>query len=239
MPQASQNANVDPAEIDKFDRSAHQFWDTEGPFRGLHAMNAARMEFIQRHENLSNRRALDVGCGGGLLAESLRRRNATVVGIDLSIAMVEVARLHAAQAGLAIDYQRISATDLASSHPAHFDIVCCMELLEHVPDPEQLLLTLGQLLAPGGSLFVSTINRNPKSFALAVVAAEYVLGLVPRGTHDYRRFIKPSELARAARKTGLEISAVAGLTFNPLTMQCALGEDIDINYIAALRLQDS
>lgn len=225
---------VDPAEIAKFEALAHRFWDPQGEFRPLHHLNPVRMEYIASRVSLPGARVLDVGCGGGLLAEALARRGAQVQGIDLSPAMIRTAQLHAAESGLAVDYRVQDAQVLAQLQPQHFDAVCCMEMLEHVPDPQQFLGILAQLVRPGGAVFVSTLNRNLKSFMLAIVGAEYVLRLLPRGTHEYERFIRPAELAGWARKSGLTLLDTAGLHYDPLNNRCRLTPDVSVNYIAQL-----
>jgi 2-polyprenyl-6-hydroxyphenyl methylase / 3-demethylubiquinone-9 3-methyltransferase len=226
---------ADPAEIAKFDALAPRFWDEQGEFRPLHRLNPVRAGYVASRAALDGRRVLDVGCGGGLLAEALARAGATVTAIDLSATMIEVARLHAAEGGLAIDY-RVQAAEMLAADPAErFDVVCCMEMLEHVPDPGAMLGTLGRLLAPGGELFVSTINRNLKSFLLAIVGAEYVMRLLPRGTHEYERLIRPAELGAYARAHALDLADLRGLHYDPLTDRCTLTGDVSVNYIAHLR----
>ena len=227
-------ANADRAELARFDALAARFWDSHGDFRPLHLLNPVRLQFIASRTTLTGRRVLDVGCGGGLLAESLARAGAQVTGIDLAPGMIEVARLHAAESNLAIDYRVASAEELALSSPRHFEVVTCMEMLEHVPDPAAMTATLARLLAPGGALFVSTLNRNLKSFLLAIVGAEYVLRLIPPGTHEYERLIRPAELARWARAAGLTLAELAGIAFNPLTGHVALSADVSVNYLAHL-----
>jgi 2-polyprenyl-6-hydroxyphenyl methylase / 3-demethylubiquinone-9 3-methyltransferase len=229
-------ANADRAELARFDALAAQFWDSQGDFRPLHMLNPVRAQFIAARTSLAGRRVLDVGCGGGLLSESLARAGAQVTGIDLAPGMVEVARLHAAESGLAIDYRVASAEELAQAGAGPFDVVTCMEMLEHVPDPAAMTATLARLLAPGGALFVSTLNRNLKSFLLAIVGAEYILRLIPRGTHEYERLIRPAELARWARVAGLSLSELAGIEFNPLTGRVALSGDVSVNYLAQFTL---
>lgn len=223
--------NVEDGEIGKFDEIAGRFWDEHGPFRPLHQLNPVRMRFITEHTSTTGARALDVGCGGGLVCEALERAGATVTGIDLADGMIEVARLHAAAHGLAIDYRVAAAETLAAEQPEAFDIVCCMEMLEHVPDPKAMLATLARLARPGGSVFVSTLNRNLKSFLVAIVGAEYLLSVVPRGTHEYERFIRPSELTRWARQAGLEARAIAGIALGPFG-GARLSADPSVNYIA-------
>src|SRR5512146_2582439 len=203
--------NADRGELAKFDALAHRFWDPRGEFRPLHLLNPVRLGFVAEHARLAGARALDVGCGGGLLCEALARRGARVPGIDLAPGLVEVARLHAAEEGLDIDYRVAAAEDLAADLSGSVDVITCMEMLEHVPHPERMLATLASLVRPGGSVFVSTLNRNLKSFLLAIVGAEYVLKLLPRGTHEYDRLIRPSELARWGRAAGLVSRTIAGI----------------------------
>ena len=223
--------NVEDGEIGKFDAIAGRFWDEHGPFRPLHQLNPVRMRFITERAVTAGARAIDVGCGGGLVSEGLARAGATVTGIDLAEGMIEVARLHAAAHGLSIDYRLAAGEALAAQEPGAFDIVTCMEMLEHVPDPASMLTTLAALTRPGGSVFVSTLNRNLKSFLVAIVGAEYLLSLVPRGTHEYERFIRPSEMTRWARAAGLEPRAIAGIALGPLG-GARLSTDPSVNYIA-------
>lgn len=227
-------SSADPAEIAKFDAVAHRFWDTEGEFKPLHRLNPVRVEYVASRARLAGARVLDVGCGGGLLAEALAARGAAVTAIDLAPAMIRTAQLHAAASGISIDYQLRDATVLAAEQPASWDVVCCMEMLEHVADPEYFLQVLGRLVRPGGAVFVSTLNRNAKSFLMAIVGAEYVLRLLPRGTHEYERFIRPSELAGWARGAGLALSHTAGLHYDPFADRCRLTDDVSVNYIAQL-----
>jgi len=233
MPSTTQ-PNADRAELGKFEALAHRFWDPRGEFRPLHLLNPVRTDFVVSRARLAGARVLDVGCGGGLLAESLCRAGASVTAVDLAPAMIEAARAHASQSGLAVDYRVASAESLASGEPHAFDVVTCMEMLEHVPQPAAMLRTFADLLAPGGELFISTLHRNLKSFLSAIVAAEYVLGLLPRGTHEYERFIRPSELARWGRAAGLELREIAGLDFDPFAGRCTLSRDPSINYLAHL-----
>ena len=226
--------NADRGELSKFDALAHRFWDPRGEFRPLHLLNPVRLGFVAEHASLAGARALDVGCGGGLLSEALSRNGATVTGIDLAPGMVEVARLHAAEEGLDIDYRTTAAEELAADAAQSFDVITCMEMLEHVPQPEHMLATLASLVRPGGSVFVSTLNRNLKSFLLAIVGAEYVLKLLPRGTHEYDRLIRPSELARWARSADLIPRAIAGIELNPYTETCRLTRDPSVNYLVHL-----
>ena len=227
--------NGDAAEIAKFEAAAHRFWDLDGEFKPLHKLNPVRARYVQERARLAGARALDVGCGGGLLAESLARAGAVVTAIDLAPTMIETARLHALDSGLTIDYQVESAERVLATKPGKFDVVTCMEMLEHVPDPAQTVEVLGKLVAPGGDVFISTINRNFKSFALAIVGAEYLAGLVPRGTHEYDRLLKPSEIARFARAAGLTVVDIAGLQYDPVREQCALTSDPSVNYLVHLK----
>ena len=226
--------NADRGELSKFDALAHRFWDPRGEFRPLHLLNPVRLGFVAEHASLAGARALDVGCGGGLLSEALSRKGAGVTAVDLAPGMVEVARLHAAAEGLEIDYRVAAAEELAVSLAQSFDVITCMEMLEHVPQPERMLATLASLVRPGGSVFVSTLNRNLKAFLVAIVGAEYVLKLLPRGTHEYERLIRPSELARWARAAGLAPRAMAGIELNPYTETCRLTHDPSVNYIVHL-----
>jgi 2-polyprenyl-6-hydroxyphenyl methylase / 3-demethylubiquinone-9 3-methyltransferase len=229
-------ANLDAVELAKFEAIAHQYWDSAGPLHTLHSLNPVRTAFVAARIGEAGARVADVGCGGGLLCESLAMHGARMTGIDLSPTMISVAQLHAIDMKLIIDYRIQSAAALAAEAPAAFDAVCCMELAEHVPDPAVLVAELARLLRPGGSLFISTINRTPRAFFGAIVAAEYLLGLVPRGTHEYARLIRPAELARAARAAGLELRELVGLDYNPFTRQAHLGTRVDINYMARFSL---
>lgn len=227
--------NVDPVELKKFSDLAHRWWDPNGAFRPLHQLNPVRMDWIERHVPLAGCSVLDVGCGGGILSEAMSARGAKVLGIDLAGKSLQVARLHALESGAEVEYRAISAEELAQEQPAQFDLVTCMEMLEHVPDPARTIESCARLVRPGGTVLFSTINRNPKSFLLAVVGAEYVLGLLPRGTHDYARFLRPSELARGARANGLEVGDLTGMRYNPLTQRFSLHRDTDVNYLVACR----
>jgi 2-polyprenyl-6-hydroxyphenyl methylase / 3-demethylubiquinone-9 3-methyltransferase len=224
----------DAAEVGKFDALAHRFWDAQGEFKPLHTLNPVRARFVADRAKLSGARLLDVGCGGGLLCESMHHAGARVTGVDLAEGMVEVARLHAAEQNLPIEYRQADAESLAAAHAGEFDIVTCMEMLEHVPHPDSTVATLAKLVRPGGSVFISTINRNLKSFLLAIVGAEYVMKLIPPGTHEYDRLIRPAELASWGRAAGLGLRDVAGLDFNPFTNQCTLTKDPSINYLVHL-----
>jgi len=227
---AHPTSNSDAAEIAKFEAAAHRFWDVDGEFKPLHKLNPVRARYVAERCTLAGASVLDVGCGGGLLAETLARAGAHVTAIDLAPSMVETARLHALDSGLTIDYRVEDASQLLKS-PAKFDVVTCMEMLEHVPDPAATVDVLGKLVRPGGHVFISTINRNFRSFALAIVAAEYVANLVPRGTHEYDRLLKPSEVARFARAAGLEVVDIAGLQYDPLREQCSLDSNPSVNYL--------
>ena len=227
--------NVDQAEIDKFSALAHRWWDPEGEFRPLHEINPLRLEWIAGHAALEGASVLDVGCGGGILTEAMARRGARVKGIDLSEKALRVAELHLHESGLQVEYQSVSAEQLAASKTPSFDVVTCMELLEHVPEPDGMVAACARLVRPGGLVFFSTINRNPKSYLFAVVGAEYVLKLLPKGTHDYLRFIKPSELSRWSRASGLAPEELIGMTYNPFTQRYSLGRDCDVNYLLRCR----
>jgi 2-polyprenyl-6-hydroxyphenyl methylase/3-demethylubiquinone-9 3-methyltransferase len=228
----------DPAEVAKFDALAHRFWDEAGEFKPLHRLNPIRAAYVAQRALLAGRSVLDVGCGGGLLAEALCRAGAKVTAVDLAPSMIQVARLHAAEAGLAIDYRVQDATALLADPSARFDVVCCMEMLEHVPEPQRVLGALAGLVKPGGDLFISTINRNAKSFALAIVGAEYLMRLLPRGTHEYARLIRPAELARWARGSGFDVVDLAGLDYDPFSGRCRQTQDVSVNYMAHLRASD-
>lgn len=228
--------NVDSSEIGHFDRLASTWWDPKGEMGPLHALNPPRLRFIEQAcGGLKDKRALDVGCGGGILTESLAARGAQASGIDLAEAALEVARQHAAKSGLNIDYRACAAEALAAEQPGHFDVVCCMEMLEHVPDPSSVVKACFDLVRPGGDVFFSTINRNPKSFALAIVGAEYLLGLIPRGTHEFAKFIRPSELSQWCREAGLDAKQLRGLRYNPLLKSASLSDDLDVNYLLHCR----
>ncbi len=229
------DTNVEAAEIDKFSALAHRWWDKDGEFRPLHQLNPVRLQWILDHVALADRRVVDIGCGGGILAEAMAASGARVTGIDLADASLQVARLHALDSGLGIDYRLISAERLATEAPGQFDVVTCMEMLEHVPDPASIVRACAQLVRPGGWVFLSTINRNWKSFVLAIVGAEYLLRLVPRGTHDFARFLRPAEIATPARAAGLDLVDITGMEYNPLSQTVRLGGEPDVNYLMALR----
>ena len=229
--------NVDTGEISRFEALASRWWDVRGEMAPLHVINPVRLRYVeQAAQGLRGRKAVDIGCGGGILTEGLAKAGATALGIDLATASIEVARGHAESQGLNIDYRVVAAEVLAEQEPAAYDVVCCMEMLEHVPEPAETIAACADLAKPGGTLVFSTINRNPKSYALMIVGAEYALGLLPRGTHDYSRFIRPSELDRWARAAGLETVEVVGLRYNPLTRLASLHEtDVDVNYLMHCR----
>ncbi len=224
-------SNQDPAELAKFSALAHQWWDPNSDFKPLHDINPLRLEWIDESVELSGKKVLDVGCGGGILAESMASKGAVVTGIDLAEKPLGVARLHLLETGVQVDYRVVSAEALAAQQPASFDVITCMEMLEHVPDPASTIQACATLLKPGGQAFFSTLNRNLKSYVMAIIGAEYVLKLLPRGTHDYGRFIKPSELARLARHAGLQVEAFKGMSYNPFSKTYFLGQDTSVNYL--------
>lgn len=224
--------NVDPAELAKFSSLAQSWWDPAGPSRPLHELNPLRLRYIETAVKLPEARVLDVGCGGGILSESMARSGAHVLGIDLSQAVLDVAELHALEGKIAVQYKAIAAEELAAAQPASFDLVTCMEMLEHVPDPAAMLGTLARLVRPGGDVMVSTLNRKPIAFAVAIIGAEYIARVLPRGTHEYLKFIRPSELARWGRAAGLELMDLTGITYNPLTRAFRLSPNTDVNYLA-------
>lgn len=227
--------NVDPLELEKFSSLAHRWWDPNSEFKPLHEINPLRLEYIDRIASLGGKTVVDVGCGGGILTEAMAAQGAHVTGIDLADKPLKVAELHLLESGHQIEYKRIAAEDLARERPHQYDVVTCMELLEHVPDPAATVRACANLVKPGGWCFFATIHRNPKSYLFAVIGAEYVLKLLPQGTHDYAKFIKPSELAAMCRNAGLDVSGVIGMTYNPLARIYALGRDTDVNYILHAR----
>ncbi len=236
-PTAATGRNVDAQEIAKFEALAEKWWDPESEFRPLHQINPLRLNWIdERAHGLAGKAIVDVGCGGGILAESMARRGAVVTGIDLGAAPLAVGRIHAAQAGVDnVTYRHVAAEELAAEAPGQFDVVTCMEMLEHVPDPASVVRACAQLVKPGGLVFFSTINRNPKSYLFAIIGAEYVLRMLPRGTHDYQKFIRPSELAAAIRAAGLVLEDSTGLHFNPITQKYWLAPNVDVNYMMMAR----
>ncbi len=223
--------NADTHELEKFSQLAHRWWDPHSEFKPLHEINPLRLEWIKRHAPLAGKKVLDVGCGGGILAESMAQAGAIVTGIDLSAKALGVARLHLLESGQKVDYRMISAEELAVQATGSFDVVTCMEMLEHVPDPASVIVSCSALLKPGGHAFFSTLNRNPKSYLFAVIGAEYVLKMLPKGTHDYAKFIRPSELARWAKNARLTPDELIGMTYNPLTKVYRLGRDTSVNYL--------
>ncbi|MBB5019618.1 2-polyprenyl-6-hydroxyphenyl methylase/3-demethylubiquinone-9 3-methyltransferase [Chitinivorax tropicus] len=227
--------NVDDAEIAKFSELAHKWWDKESEFKPLHQINPLRLGYIQEFSPLSGHQVIDVGCGGGILSEALSEQGATVTGIDLAEKSLKVAKLHLLESGNQVEYRCIAAEDMATQHPAQFDVVTCMELLEHVPSPDSVVQACAQLAKPGGWVFFSTISRNPKAYLQAILGAEYLLGLLPRGTHEYARFLKPSELSRMARHAGLEVVDVRGMGYNLLDQTYHLSNQTDVNYMMACR----
>ncbi len=231
--------NVDPAEIEKFQSIASRWWDSESEFKPLHEINPLRVDYIERRaQGIEGRKILDIGCGGGILCEALAKKGALVTGIDAGGISLKVAKLHLHESGLDIDYRLSTVETYAAENEVLFDIVTCLEMLEHVPDPASVIASAARLLKPGGLLFLSTINRNPKSFAFAILGAEYILGLLPRGTHEYRRFIKPSELAAMLRAGGLRVDDTTGMSYNPINKSYSLGRDIDVNYLMTASFDD-
>lgn len=227
--------NADLKEIDKFSEMAHRWWDPNSEFKPLHEINPLRLGWIDSIADLRGKQVVDIGCGGGILSESMARAGATVRGIDLSTKALKVADLHSLESGVAVTYEEIAAEALAARMPARFDVVTCMEMLEHVPDPASIVRACATLVRPGGHVFFSTINRNLKAYLLAVIGAEYVMNMLPRGTHDYDKFIKPAELARFARQAGLDLIELRGMVYRPLSQVYELSRDTDVNYMMALR----
>ena len=231
MQTSPQHGNVDPAEIAKFEELAHRWWDRNSEFKPLHDINPLRVNYIDERSPLAEKRVVDIGCGGGILSEAMALRGAKVTGIDMGEAPLSVARIHAEKAGVAVEYRQIPAEQIAEERPAQYDVVTCLEMLEHVPDPSSVIRACATLVKPGGQIFFSTINRNPKAFLFAIVGAEYVLRLLPRGTHEYAKLIKPSELAGWARDAGLEVKDTTGMVYNPLTQVYKLNRDVSVNYL--------
>lgn len=227
--------NADPQELAKFGELAHRWWDPNSEFKPLHEINPLRLDWIESVLPLAGRKVIDIGCGGGLLSEGMAARGAIVTGIDLSEKPLGVARLHLYESGLNVDYQLISAEAMAEAHAGEFDAVTCLEMLEHVPDPASIVAACARLVKPGGHVFFSTLNRNPKSYLFAVIGAEYVLNLLPRGTHDYAKFIKPAELSRQCRNAGLAVEEIRGMSYNPFSKVYSLGQDSSVNYLMRTR----
>lgn len=237
----SQNTrlNIDSSEIEKFESLASRWWDRDSEFKPLHDINPLRVDFIDRHGKLAEKEVLDVGCGGGILAESMAHRGAKVTGIDMGAAPLKVAKLHGLESGVSINYKQITAEELAEQQPESFDLITCMEMLEHVPNPSSVVAACARLVRPGGKLVFSTLNRNPKSYMFAIVGAEKLLKLVPNGTHDFKKFIRPAELARWIRESGLEVNQLCGMVYNPLTKIYRLDpEDVSVNYMIAATKPD-
>lgn len=225
------NVNVDPNEIAKFEALANRWWDKESEFKPLHDINPLRLNYIDERAHLPGKRVVDVGCGGGILSEGLCQRGAHVTGIDMGEAPLSVAKLHGLESGFEVDYHQMTVEQLAQEQAGTFDVVTCLEMLEHVPDPASVIRACAALLKPGGHLFLSTINRNPKAYLFAIVGAEHVLKMLPKGTHEYKKFIKPSELTRYVREAGLNFHDITGMTYNPLLKEYKLGNDVDVNYL--------
>ena len=231
----NEQLNVDPAEIARFDAAASRWWDPQGEMRPLHDLNPVRLQYVERAGSLAGLKVLDVGCGGGLLAEAMARKGALVTGLDLADDLLQVAKLHALEAGIELTYVLEAAETHAAAHPGEYDVVTCMEMLEHVPDPTSVIAALGRLVRPDGHVFVSTLNRTMKAYALAILGAEYVLRLLPTGTHTYEKFIRPSELKQWSRAAGLAVTDIAGLDYDPFTRQARLTTDVSVNYLVHLR----
>ncbi|MGZ8224562.1 MAG: bifunctional 2-polyprenyl-6-hydroxyphenol methylase/3-demethylubiquinol 3-O-methyltransferase UbiG [Methylobacter sp.] len=227
--------NVHQHEINKFGSMAERWWDTQGEFKTLHDINPLRIKFIRDYADISGKRIVDVGCGGGILTEGLAKLSADVLGIDLSEDLIDIADLHGLESGINAHYEKISAEALAEQQPGSFDHVTCMEMLEHVPNPGSIIAACAKMVKPGGMVFFSTLNRKPKAYLLGIVAAEYLLRMLPKGTHNFKTFIKPSELSQSARAAGLELQGMVGIEYNPLNKRFSLGKDIDVNYIAAFK----
>ncbi|MFC1748580.1 bifunctional 2-polyprenyl-6-hydroxyphenol methylase/3-demethylubiquinol 3-O-methyltransferase UbiG [Pseudomonadota bacterium] len=231
--------NIDPAEVSKFEELASRWWDPNSEFKPLHDINPLRLNYIDERAHVTGKKILDVGCGGGILAESMARRGAVVTGIDAGKAPLTVAKLHALESGIQLDYQQITAEQMAAEHPGEYDIVTCMEMLEHVPDPASVIAACAQLVKPGGHVFFSTINRTPKGYMFAIVGAEYLLNMLPKGTHDYKKFIRPSEMDAWIREADLETRNISGMSYNPISRHYSLGKDIDVNYLMHTVLNDN
>lgn len=227
--------NADPQELNKFGDLAHRWWDPNSEFKPLHDINPLRLGWIDRNCSLKGKKVIDVGCGGGLLSEGMAALGADVTGIDLGEKALGVAKLHLFESGLKVDYRHIAAEDMAATEPAAFDVVTCLEMLEHVPDPASIVRACAQMARPGGTVFFSTISRNPKAYLFAVIGAEYVLNMLPRGTHDYAKFLRPAELARLCRDAGLSVLEVVGMSYNPLAKTYSLGRDTSVNYLIRAR----
>ena len=224
--------NVDAAEIEKFSALASRWWDTQSEFKTLHDINPIRVDYInQQCGGLTGKKVLDIGCGGGILSEAMAAKNADVTGIDMAEQSLDVAKMHLHESGLTVDYQMITAEQFADDNEDKFDVVCCLEMLEHVPDPASIINAAAKALKPNGTLVLSTLNRNAKSYMLAIVGAEYIMKMLPKGTHEYQKFLKPSELAQAARSASLEVTDVTGLSYNPISKNYSLGQDVDVNYL--------
>jgi 2-polyprenyl-6-hydroxyphenyl methylase/3-demethylubiquinone-9 3-methyltransferase len=227
-------SNIDPAEIAKFSELASHWWDTHGEMKSLHDINPLRLQYIDQHSPLMGKKVIDIGCGGGILSESMDKKGAHVTGLDMSKQAIQVAKLHQHESGTHVDYFVSTAEDFAAKHPGEFDVVTCLEMLEHVPDPSSIVRACAALVKPGGSVFFSTLNRNMKSYLFAIIGAEYVLNIIPKNTHDYAKFIRPSELSEWARKSSLAVKNMTGLTYNPLNKTYKLCEDISVNYLVYL-----
>jgi 2-polyprenyl-6-hydroxyphenyl methylase/3-demethylubiquinone-9 3-methyltransferase len=223
--------NVDPNEVRKFEDLAHRWWDLDSEFKPLHDINPLRLNYIDERVQLAGKKVLDVGCGGGILSESMAVRGATVKGIDMGEAPLSVAKLHSLETGVEIDYQKITVEDLAKEEAGQYDVVTCLEMLEHVPDPSSVIAACARLVKDDGQVFFSTINRNPKAFILAIVGAEYILNMLPKGTHEYKKFIRPAELDSWARQAELSLNGMTGMTYNPIFQSYSLGKDVDVNYL--------